>query len=103
MFGCIGFGSVVVGGLLLLLGMMCMCCVVLVVVGLWVCYVLLGGVVVFWFGNMVLNLVVLVFMGFVFGWYWSVLCFVFGIVMVFGIGYLLNCIVCFEDCNIDDV
>ena len=44
----------------------------------------------FWLGNTVLNPATLVFMGFVLGWNWTVLRVVLGVLMVFGLGYLMN-------------
>lgn len=91
LLGRTGFGSVVAGGLLSLPGMMCTCCAAPVVVaGLRARQASPGGAVAFWLGNTVLNPATLVFMGFVLGWQWTALRVVFGVVMVFGIGYLLN-------------
>ena len=44
----------------------------------------------FWLGNSVLNPATLVFMGFVLGWHWAALRLVLGVLMVFGLGYLVN-------------
>ncbi|NIF67151.1 permease, partial [Burkholderia sp. Cy-647] len=71
-------------------GMMCTCCAAPVVAGLRARQASPGGAVAFWLGNTVLNPATLVFMGFVLGWQWTALRIVFGVVMVFGIGYLLN-------------
>jgi uncharacterized membrane protein YraQ (UPF0718 family) len=85
-----GFGSVVTGGLMALPGMMCTCCAAPVVAGLRRCQASPGGALAFWLGNSVLNPATLVFMGFVLGWQWAGLRLVLGVLMVFGLGYLLN-------------
>lgn len=85
-----GLGSVVAGGLMSLPGMMCTCCAAPVVAGLRKCQAAPGSAVAFWLGNSVLNPATLVFMGFVLGWQWSALRLALGIVMVFGLGWLLN-------------
>ncbi|MGG2044238.1 permease [Burkholderia gladioli] len=90
LLGRTGFGSVLAGGLLSLPGMMCTCCAAPVVAGLRARQASPGGAVAFWLGNTVLNPATLVFMGFVLGWQWTALRIVFGVAMVFGIGYLLN-------------
>ncbi|QKM47052.1 hypothetical protein B7760_01060 [Burkholderia glumae] len=90
LLGRTGFGSVVAGGLLSLPGMMCTCCAAPVVAGLRARQASPGGAVAFWLGNTVLNPATLVFIGFVLGWQWVGLRIAFGVVMVFGIGYLLN-------------
>jgi uncharacterized membrane protein YraQ (UPF0718 family) len=84
------FGSVVNGGLMSLPGMMCTCCAAPVVAGLRARQAAPGAAIAFWLGNTVLNPAALVFMGFVLGWQWMGLRLVLGIVMVFGLGYLVN-------------
>lgn len=51
----------------------------------------------FWFGNTALNPAVLIFMFFVLGWKFTVLRLVFGIVLVFGLSYLIGKLVRTED------
>jgi uncharacterized membrane protein YraQ (UPF0718 family) len=85
-----GFGSAVAGGLLALPGMMCTCCAAPVVIGLRERQASPGGAVAFWLGNSVLNPATLVFMGFVLGWDWAALRLGLGLLLVFGLGYLLN-------------
>src|SRR5271166_2219688 len=85
-----GFGSVAAGGLLAIPGMMCTCCAAPVVVGLRERQASPGGAIAFWLGNSVLNPATLVFMGFVLGWNWTALRFLLGLLMVFGLGYLVN-------------
>ena len=85
-----GFGSAVAGGLLAVPGMMCTCCAAPVVIGLRERRASPGGAIAFWLGNSVLNPATLVFMGFVLGWNWTALRLVLGLVMVFGLGYLVN-------------
>ncbi|HXZ08040.1 MAG TPA: permease [Paraburkholderia sp.] len=90
LLGKTGFGSVAAGGLLALPGMMCTCCAAPVVVGLRARQASPGGAIAFWLGNSVLNPATLVFMGFVLGWNWTALRLVLGVLMVFGLGYLVN-------------
>jgi uncharacterized protein len=85
-----GFGSVAAGGLLAIPGMMCTCCAAPVVVGLRARQASPGGAIAFWLGNSVLNPATLVFMGFVLGWQWAGLRLALGVLMVFGLGYLVN-------------
>lgn len=85
-----GFGSVAAGGMLAIPGMMCTCCAAPVVVGLRARQASAGGAIAFWLGNSVLNPATLVFLGFVLGWHWTALRFALGILMVFGLGYLVN-------------
>ncbi len=85
-----GLRSVVAGGLLSLPAMMCTCCAAPVVAGLRKCQAAPGSAVAFWLGNTVLNPATLIFMGFVLGWNWAGLRLALGIVMVFGLGWLLN-------------
>jgi uncharacterized membrane protein YraQ (UPF0718 family) len=70
--------------------MMCTCCAAPVVVGLRQRQASPGGALAFWLGNSVLNPATLVFMGFVLGWNWAALRLVLGVLMVFGLGYLVN-------------
>ncbi len=70
--------------------MMCTCCAAPVVVGLRARDASPGGAIAFWLGNSVLNPATLVFMGFVLGWQWVGLRLALGVLMVFGLGYLVN-------------
>jgi uncharacterized protein len=90
LLGSTGFGSVAKGGALSILGMMCTCCAAPVVVGLRERQSSPGAAISFWLGNSVLNPATLVFMGFVLGWNWTALRFGLGMLMVFGLGYLVN-------------
>jgi len=85
-----GLGSVVAGGLMSLPGMMCTCCAAPVVAGLRKCQAAPGSAVAFWLGNTMLNPATLIFMGFVLGWNWMGLRLALGMVLVFGLGWLLN-------------
>jgi len=85
-----GVRSVILGGVLSVPGMMCTCCAAPVVAGLRKCRAAPGSAVAFWLGNTVLNPATLVFTGFVLGWYWSALRLVVGLIMVFGLGCLVN-------------
>src|ERR1700733_4840324 len=91
------FGSVAAGGMLAIPGMMCTCCAAPVVVGLRERQASAGGAIAFWLGNSVLNPATLVFMGFVLGWNWAALRLVLGVLMVFGLGYLVNRLVTREE------
>lgn len=92
-----GFGSVAAGGLLAIPGMMCTCCAAPVVVGLRERQASPGAAIAFWLGNSVLNPATLVFVGFVLGWNWTALRLVLGLLMVFGLGYLMNRMVTAEE------
>lgn len=85
-----GLGSVAAGGLLSVPAMMCTCCAAPVVAGLRKCQAAPGSAVAFWLGNTMLNPAALIFMGFVLGWNWTGLRLALGIVMVFGLGWLIN-------------
>jgi uncharacterized membrane protein YraQ (UPF0718 family) len=97
LLGTTGFGSVAKGGLLSIPGMMCTCCAAPVVVGLRERQSSPGAAISFWLGNTVLNPATLIFMGFVLGWNWMALRFVLGMVMVFGLGFLVNRLVTREE------
>ncbi|AGK56791.1 permease [Hyphomicrobium denitrificans 1NES1] len=88
-----GFGSVVAAGALSIPSMMCTCCAAPVVVGLRARQASPGAAIAFWLGNTILNPATLVFMGFVLGWNWATLRIVLGVLMVFGLGYLVNLMV----------
>jgi uncharacterized membrane protein YraQ (UPF0718 family) len=85
-----GWRSVATGGLLAIPGMMCTCCAAPVVIGLRRQHAAASSAIAFWLGNTVLNPATLVFTGFVLGWQWTALRLAFGILMVFGIGYLVD-------------
>ncbi|MBB6251056.1 permease [Nitrospirillum iridis] len=85
-----GFGSVLAGGLLSLPGMMCTCCAAPVVLGLRRQQASPGAAMAFWLGNTILNPAALVFIGFVLGWQWTGLRLGLGLVMVLGLGMLVN-------------
>src|SRR6201991_4233604 len=102
LLGKTGFSSVAKGGLLSLPGMMCTCCAAPVVVGLRERQSSPGAAISFWLGNTVLNPATLIFMGFVLGWNWTGLRFVLGLLMVFGLGYLVNRMVTPEEAKAAD-
>ena len=85
-----GFGSVVTGAVMSLPGMMCTCCAAPVVAGLRACRAAPGAAIAFWLGNTLLNPATLVFIGFVLGWQWMGLRLALGLVLVLGIGYLVD-------------
>jgi len=89
-FGAAGMRSIAAAAGLSIPAMMCTCCAAPVVAGLRASRASPGAAVAFWLGNTMLNPATLVFMGFVLGWHWTVLRLVFGVVMVFGLGYLVN-------------
>ncbi|TAM45622.1 MAG: permease [Burkholderiaceae bacterium] len=90
LLGGTGMGSVLTGGLLSVPSMMCTCCAAPVITGLRQCRAAPGSTVAYWLGNTMLNPATLVFMGFVLGWRWVGLRLALGIVMVLGLGWLLN-------------
>ncbi|MGF6758777.1 uncharacterized membrane protein YraQ (UPF0718 family) [Paraburkholderia sp. GAS42] len=102
LLGRTSFGSVAAGGMLAIPGMMCTCCAAPVVVGLRAREASPGGAIAFWLGNSVLNPATLVFMGFVLGWNWSALRLVLGVLMVFGLGYVVNRFVAPQDAQAAD-
>jgi uncharacterized protein len=85
-----GLSAAVAGGLLAIPGMMCTCCAAPVVIGLRERQASPGGAIAFWLGNSVLNPATLIFMGFVLGWSWMALRLGLGLLMVFGLGCLIN-------------
>jgi uncharacterized protein len=92
---------VVLGGVLSMPSMMCTCCAAPVVAGLRECRAAAGSAVAFWLGNTVLNPATLIFTGFVLGWKWSALRLVLGILMVFGLGTLVNRVASGESVRVD--
>ena len=85
-----GWRSVAAGGLLSLPGMMCTCCAAPVVIGLRREHASASSAIAFWLGNTVLNPATLIFMGFVLGWQWTALRLLFGVLMVFGVAFLID-------------
>ncbi len=90
LLGRTGFASLCTGCLLAIPGMMCTCCAAPIVIGLRARRASAGGAIAFWLGSSVLNPATLVFMGFVLGWYWAALRLALGLLMIFGLGYLVN-------------
>ncbi|MFM1652108.1 permease [Brevibacillus sp. B_LB10_24] len=90
LLGSTRFASTLRGGLLSLPGMMCTCCAAPIVSGLRKCSSSVGSAAAFWFGNTALNPAVLIFMFFVLGWKFTLLRFVLGVVLVFGVTTLAN-------------
>lgn len=88
--GGLGMGSVMTGSLLSIPSMMCTCCSAPVINGLRKCQAAPGGTAAYWLGNTMLNPATLIFMGFVLGWQWVGLRLVLGLVMVIGLGWVLN-------------
>lgn len=82
--------SVLAASLLAVPSMMCTCCSAPVVRGLRQCRAAPGSAAAYWLGNPMLNPATLVFMGFVLGWHWAGLRLALGLVMVVGLGLLLN-------------
>lgn len=85
-----GMGSIVAAGMLAVPSMMCTCCSAPVIRGLRQCNAGAGSAVAYWLGNTMLNPATLIFMGFVLGWHWMGLRLVMGLVMVFGLGWLIR-------------
>ena len=90
LLGRTAFSTTLVGGLLAVPAMMCTCCAAPVVAGLRERRASPGAAIAFWLGNSVLNPATLVFMGFVLGWNWAALRLALGVLMVFGVGHLMN-------------
>ncbi|MEO6973243.1 MAG: permease [Rhodoferax sp.] len=90
LLGGTGVGSVVIGGLLSVPSMMCTCCSAPLITGLRQCRAAPGSTVAYWLGNTMLNPATLVFTGFVLGWRWVGLRLAVGIVMVIGLGWVIN-------------
>ncbi|HEY1943406.1 MAG TPA: permease [Roseiarcus sp.] len=90
LLGRAAFSSALAGGLLAIPAMMCTCCAAPVVAGLRERRASPGAAIAFWLGNSVLNPATLVFMGFVLGWNWAALRLALGVLMVFGVGYMMN-------------
>ncbi len=90
LLGRAAFASALVGGLLAIPAMMCTCCAAPVVAGLRERRASPGAAIAFWLGNSVLNPATIVFMGFVLGWNWAALRLALGVLMVFGVGYMMN-------------
>ncbi|WEG14599.1 permease [Pullulanibacillus sp. KACC 23026] len=84
------YGSTFVAGVSALPGMMCTCCSAPLVVGLRKQQSSVSAAIAFWFGNTALNPAVLVFMFFVLGWKFMLLRLIFGIILVFGLSYLIG-------------
>jgi len=82
------YGSTVLAGLCALPGMMCTCCAAPLVVGMRKQSGSVSAAVAFWWGNTVLNPAVLIFMFFTLGWKFTLLRFIFGTILVFGVSYL---------------
>lgn len=89
-FGKSGLPGVILGGIASLPLMMCTCCAAPVVAGLRECRTACGTAVAFWLGNTVLNPATMIFTLFVLGWQWLALRLLFGVFMVFGLGWLAN-------------
>lgn len=84
------FRSTAVAGAAALPGMMCTCCAAPIAVGLRKRFASIGAALAFWLGNPVLNPATIVFMGFVLSWKFAILRIFFGILLVFGVGYLAD-------------
>ena len=88
--GTTGFRSIATASLLAVPAMMCTCCAAPVVTGLRARCAAPGAAIAFWIANPMLNPATLVFTGFVLGWQWSLLRTAFGLLMVLGVGHLIN-------------
>lgn len=58
--------------------------------GLRKCRASVGAALAYWLGNPILNPATMIFMGFVLGWQWTALRLVVGVILVFGMTYLVN-------------
>lgn len=84
------FKSTAIGGLASLPGMMCTCCAAPLAVGLRKKNVSIGASLAFWLGNPTLNPATLIFMAFVLSWKFTLLRLVFGIILTFGVSYMVD-------------
>lgn len=82
--------GILTGSLLAVPSMMCTCCAAPVINGLRKNHAGPGSALAYWLGNTMLNPATLVFMGFVLGWHWAGLRLVLGVVMVFGLAWLIH-------------
>lgn len=82
--------SLLAAGALAVPGMMCTCCSAPIVVGLRRQNVAAGAALAYWLANPVLNPATIVFMGFVLGWNFALVRIVFGLILVFGVGFAVH-------------
>jgi uncharacterized membrane protein YraQ (UPF0718 family) len=82
--------GIMVAGMLAVPSMMCTCCSAPVVKGLRQSHAGAGSAVTYWLGNTMLNPATLIFIGFVLGWHWMELRLITGLLMVFGLGWLVR-------------
>lgn len=90
LFGRAGYGSVAKAGLVSVPSMMCTCCAAPVAVGMKDAGASEEAALVYWLGNPLLNPATLVLIGLVLGWRWMALRLMFGLLLVFGAGYLIS-------------
>lgn len=89
-FGKPDLNSVMMGSLFSVPSMMCTCCAAPVINGLRQSRAAPGSTVAYWLGNTMLNPATLIFMWFVLGWQWVGFRLLWGLVMVIGLGWLIN-------------
>ncbi len=89
-FGRTSFKSSALAGVAGIPSMMCTCCSAPVVVGLRESKASTGAGIAYWLANPVLNPATIIFMGFVLSWQFALIRVIAGIVMVFGISYLVD-------------
>jgi len=82
--------SVLAASALAVPGMMCTCCSAPIVVGLRKQHVSAGSALAYWLANPVLNPATIIFAGFVLGWNFALVRIVFGLLLVFGVGLIVN-------------
>lgn len=84
------YGSTFLAGITALPGFMCTCCTAPLVVGLRRQQASVAASIAFWLGNPTLNPAVLVFMFFILGWKFVILRLGLGLILVFGVSYLIG-------------
>lgn len=82
--------SVLAASALAVPGMMCTCCSAPIVVGLRKQDVATGSALAFWLANPVLNPATIIFAGFVLGWNFALIRILFGLLLVFSVGFIVN-------------
>ena len=88
--GSAGAKSATIAGAASMAGMMCTCCAAPIVVGLRRQRASMGSALAFLLGNPVLNPATLIFMGFVLGWGFAGIRFVFGLALIAVVAWIAN-------------
>lgn len=84
------FNSTIMAGLIAVPSMMCSCCAAPLAVGLRKQSANIGATLAYWLGNPILNPATIIFTGFVLSWKFSLLRIIIGLILVFGVSFLVN-------------